>query len=538
MKIFTKTIRVTLCFALLTAMIAGCGGGRSETPSAPAPGAAVSSGAIDRTETVTLTYLYPLGGGFEVVDSMADNSTIKKANADRNVIIDFIHPPAGQETEQFNLMLVSDDLPDMVTHGWGIPQLFPGGADKAIEDGFYIDLKPYVEQYAPNFKREIEGDVNVYKVAHTDGGAIWGMVMIDRTPQPQWMGPAIRRDMFGAMKLDVPVTIDDWYASLTKIKNEAPALYPDFEIPIVMDSNGRGEFYAFLGSWDIADTFCLDDKQEVIFGPATGAYKDYLTEMAKWYAEGLIKDDFNVGTNRTAYITGDKTAALASSGFWEYDSWFATADNPDFDVFGAPYPQLIKGQKPKVAYIPSRGHLGYHTAVTTSCKNPARAVDWMDWFYADEGSQLANWGVENEDFIYLDDGSKLYTDKIAKNVEGVAIPVIYFKYLYSHGAFLREWDRECPSYGEEANACMWRWIESTDFSRMIPSFISYSTEESTEFTSIMADINTYVGERRVQFITGQDNLTNFDAFVQQMKNMRLDRAVEIQSAAFKRYQSR
>ncbi len=83
---------------------------------------------IDRSETVTLKYLYPLGGGFNVVDSMAENSTIKRANEARNVVIEFIHPPAGQEAEQFNLMLVSDDLPDLVTHGWGIPQLFPGGA--------------------------------------------------------------------------------------------------------------------------------------------------------------------------------------------------------------------------------------------------------------------------------------------------------------------------------------------------------------------------------------------------------------------------
>jgi putative aldouronate transport system substrate-binding protein len=54
----------------------------------------------------------------------------------------------------------------------------------------------------------------------------------------------------------------------------------------------------------------------------------------------------------------------------------------------------------------------------------------------------------------------------------------------------------------------------------------------------MADINTYVGEMRVRFFTGAESLDNFDAFVNQMMAMRLERAIEIQQAAFARHQNR
>ena len=499
---------------------------------------ALSESEIDRSEPVTLTYMYPLGVGFQVVDSMAENATIKRANAARNVTIDFIHPPAGQEAEQYQLMLVSDELPDMITHGWGIPQTFPGGADKAIEDGYYIDLTDLINKYAPNFKAQMEADDHIRKVATTDGGAIWGMCMVDWTPQPQWMGPTVRLDMFKALGIDVPVTIDEWYNALTKFKEEAPALYPDFEVPLVVDTNGRGDFYAFLGCYDIADTFCLDENGAVIFGPATPAYKEYLTEMSKWYAEGLIQEDFEAGTNRANYFTTDKCAAVASGGFWEYDAWTSIATNPDFEIYGAPYPQLVAGEKPKVSYIPSRGHLGYHTAVTTACKNPERAVDWMDWFYTYEGAMLASWGVEGEDFTFQEDGSRKYTDKITHNAEGVGDSVILFKYLYSHGAFIRSWDSFNASYSEEAVACQYRWLETSDSSRMLPSFISYTTSESNEFTSIMNDINTYVREMRAKYITGEESLDTFDDFVEMMKSMRLDRAIEIQAAGYERYKNR
>ena len=43
---------------------------------------------------------------------------------------------------------------------------------------------------------------------------------------------------------------------------------------------------------------------------------------------------------------------------------------------------------------------------------------------------------------------------------------------------------------------------------------------------------------RVKFITGEEPLDNFDAFVSQMEAMGLNEALEIESAAYARYQSR
>jgi len=48
---------------------------------------------LSREETVTFTYLYPLGSGFQVVDTMNDNIAIQKSCEARNVKIKFIHLP-------------------------------------------------------------------------------------------------------------------------------------------------------------------------------------------------------------------------------------------------------------------------------------------------------------------------------------------------------------------------------------------------------------------------------------------------------------
>ena len=54
----------------------------------------------------------------------------------------------------------------------------------------------------------------------------------------------------------------------------------------------------------------------------------------------------------------------------------------------------------------------------------------------------------------------------------------------------------------------------------------------------MNDINTYVGEMRAKYITGEESLDTFDDFVETMLSMRLERAIEIQTAGYDRYKSR
>jgi putative aldouronate transport system substrate-binding protein len=495
-----------------------------------------STQGIDRSEQITFTYLYPLGSGFQVVDSMNDNRIIKEVCELKNVEIEFIHPPQGQENEQFNLIIASGELPDVITHGWGIPQKFPGGASKAIDDNVYIPLNDLIDNYAPNFLKIIESYENVRKDFTTDNGDIWGMGMVDKTVQPQWTGPTIRKDMFDKLNLEVPETISEWYSALKSFVDNK-AQFPDMEAPLILDANGMGGFHTFIGAYDVTNDF-IQYNGAVKYGPLEEGFKQYLLEMNKWYNEGLIHPDFAAGLDRGAYITTDKCAALATGGFWEYDGWKITSGDENFKVIGAPFPSTIKGEKVQISYMARRSHLGYHTAITTTCENPDRVVDFLDWFYSDEGSLLANWGVENEDWKWENDNQKVYTDKIAKNEEGVAIPIIYFKYLYSHGAFLREWDRECPSYGIEANECMWTWLDSSESNYMIPTFTSLTTDEADTYTGIMGDISTYVNEMMIKYITGADSFDSYDNFINTINKMNIDTAIKIKQAGLDRFNNR
>jgi len=71
------------------------------------------------------------------------------------VKINFIHPPMGNETDQFNLMIASKKLPDIIEWNWAN---YPGGPIKAVEDKVVISLNKYLDKYAPNYKKYLQKD--------------------------------------------------------------------------------------------------------------------------------------------------------------------------------------------------------------------------------------------------------------------------------------------------------------------------------------------------------------------------------------------
>ena len=86
------------------------------------------------------------------IKSYNEVSMYKQREKDSGVHINFIHPANGQEKEQFNLMIASRELPDIIEYNWSN---YSGGIQKAIDDGVITSLNDYM-QSAPNFKAALE----------------------------------------------------------------------------------------------------------------------------------------------------------------------------------------------------------------------------------------------------------------------------------------------------------------------------------------------------------------------------------------------
>jgi putative aldouronate transport system substrate-binding protein len=65
-----------------------------------------------------------------------------------------------------------------------------------------------------------------------------------------------------------------------------------------------------------------------------------------------------------------------------------------------------------------------------------------------------------------------------------------------------------------------------------------TTEETAEYAQYYTDIESFVQENNVKFITGDRSLDEYDAYRETLKNMNIDVCIKLQQAALDRYNAR
>ncbi len=543
MKTNRKRVARLAIFMLIVVMIAGCSG-KSSGAEEPAgekgkEGTGVAVGG-DPEYPQQLTYWVSLNANasatMQDMNGIAAYQELEKTTGTK---VKFQHPPAGQEADAFNIMVSSGNLPDVVEHGWANVS---GGPDKAISDGSIIRLNELIEEHAPNLTKVLNEHPEYKKLITTDGGNIYVFPFIRGDEYLlTFNGLIIRKDWLDQLQLPVPETIDEWYEVLKAIKTKDPNGNGQAdEIPLLLDMDMTGINHAFVGAWGVTTGFYQVDGK-VQYGPIQPEFKSYLETMNKWYAEGLIDQDYAAtdGTLKDAKVTNNQVGAFSGymgSSLGRY-SELMVKNNPGVELVGAPNVVLNKGDKPILGQKDSPFN-GFGAAVTKANKFPAETVKWLDYKYGEEGHMLFNFGVEGVSYE-MKDGYPTYTDEVMKNSDGLSITQAMSKYnLASYsGPFVQD-RRYIEQYSAlpQQKAAIETWMNAEN-DRLMP-IISPTAEESTRYASIMNDINTYYEEMVNKFIMGVEPISGFDQFVQTVQGMGIEEALQIQQAALDRFNSR
>ena len=166
----------------------------------------------------------------------------------------------------------------------------------------------------------------------------------------------------------------------------------------------------------------------------------------------------------------------------------------------------------------------------------------LDWGYGEEGNRRLNWGVEGVSYELDENGEPHYTELVLNNPDGLSIDAALANYALvavKGPAMLVQDPRYMMDYYalDEQKQAMQSWSDKDLTSHLFPN-VSYTEEESSGLTSLMSDITTYTDSMIIKFIVGTEPLENFDRYVQTVKNMGIDNALDIQQAAVDRYNAR
>lgn len=537
-----KWLAALLAAALLLTACAACGSPAptpSEVESSASEGseAALEAGNPQlplTEEKVTFSVYMPWGASFNrIMKDWSDNTLWQEMEKRTNVALTFTSPPVGQETEQFNLMVASGDYPDLLMRVTNAQ--YKGGPDKAVADGNYLRLNELIDKYAPNYKKVINTTDESRKLSYTDEGNIWGFYMYDyaldtMTVQGGFTGMTLRQDFLDAYGIETPVTYDDWHAMLTTFKESG------VEIPLFLPKNGIPADESLNAGFGIGATFYQVD-QKVKYGPIEPGYKKFVSTLSQWYGEGLIDQDF---ASRDAaqlenLLVTDKIGAYCD-GFWTYDNYKLKAENPDFRLVGVTTPVEKEGDVAHLRQTNFPIRDGGTAVITKNCSNPELAVRFLDYLYSPDGTILANYGREGEGLEYDENGNPQLTDLMLKNPDGFTSELTLAKYAMHTGPMLRDYTLALGAFGQDALDTEEIWSRA-DTEYVLPPITS-TADEGEEIMSIMGDIETLVAEQTVKFIMGVEPMENYDAFVEQIKNMGIDRVLELKQAALDRFNER
>ena len=97
-----------------------------------------------------------------------------------------------------------------------------------------------------------------------------------------------------------------------------------------------------------------------------------------------------------------------------------------------------------------------------------------------------------------------------------------------------DWKREFQCVPPSSAVMCDVWA-STDTSYMLPVSLSFTSEERTRLSQIMANVNSCMYEYTTAFITGIKSFDNYEEYLNTLKKNKIDEAVQIYQNAYDRY---
>lgn len=480
--------------------------------------------------SVTLTWWMGINAGAaNFISSYNENPALIKWQEDVGVNIEFIHPTVGMEKEQFNLMMVSGELPDIIkvdSEGW-----YDGGLKQMYADGAIIDIRPYLEELAPQYLACInESEISQKQIFSGENGEVFGFYRMSHAGAFPYQRMIARKDWLDEFGMSEPVTIAEYEAYFDAILKNKPGVTPLYASGLA-DQNS----HLLMGAFDIVGDFFVKDDIVGHYANSDG-YKEYLQLMADWYQKGYLSKDF-------ASLTGTEITAMFDNGTLgmypeSVDASLVRTKQIDVAATNLPYMRkeadsVLHSEIPNTPVDTAGPRV---SVITSACKNVEAAVALLNYAYTYEGSLVANWGVEGEAWVWGEDGIPKFTELYTNNPDGMTTSNcayalrahLFSKYTYA--------DYICGLTDEEqvANRMLWYGDPNIDSALRLPP-VSFTSDEISQRTELMNQISTYINEMALRFITGAESFDRWDAYVETVNGMGLTEAIAITQAAYDRF---
>jgi multiple sugar transport system substrate-binding protein/putative aldouronate transport system substrate-binding protein len=511
---------------------------------------AQSKGAMDdftadsqftATEAFTLSVLWTDWPDLPITDKWEFFKEIEKRT---NVKIEVTNIPFSDAVEKRSLLISAGDAPTV------IPLVYTGEENSFVSSGAILPMSDYVE-HMPNFQKYVEE---------------WDLAeMIDNLKQADgkyYMLPGlqevsvpvftlvIRKDVFESVAGGIPETWDEMREALIKIKAEYPDSKPladGFEGASML--NYASHAFGARAGWGFGTGMIDDGSGNLEYTAVTDGYKQMVEYFRSLADEGLLDtdsmtaaDDGTGGGSVTEKVAANLVFAASGSAGTAIE--FATALNEtvgegNYEILQIAPPGGPAGQ----VCEPRNFWNGFMlNAEIKDSENFLAILQFLDWlYYNQEARELIRWGVLDQ--TYTKDASGKITLKPEFRLDAYGInpgaPTDIQKDLgWSNAVFADSTESRALKESYNAPAFV-EYIDSVLSTRTPrdPNPPAPLDEMELEQASLMATpLQDSVDTATLQFILGDRDLSEWDAFVGELEAQGLPQYVELINTARDRFE--
>lgn len=394
--------------------------------------------------------------------------------------------------------------------------------------GAFVNFMDYADKMPNMFAAYEEYAKETEPLYSTETGAMYGAFRIYDYPYAE-EALMIRKDVVEEVgyTLEDIKTIDDLTEVLYAMKEAYPESTPlqgKWGLSYAMEVGTRAANTSVGVMYDL-------NEGEYVYG----GISDAMHEVIEWYAQ-LTKDGvFNPSVDQSgedyrSAILNDK--CFATYYYTNECSKFNAemrANNPNYAYTAIRMPSWTEDSfiRPLSSWSV---FTGYAFVVPSNSKNIDKVIEYIDYLYSPEGSELTCWGIEGETYYVGEDGEKYFMEPISaaynegtveKRAFGIHWEVEFIR-RYPLDAYVGSFDQET----KDALACA-----QAD---SLPSYnwptLVWTDEQKEARANIKTPLDTYVTENLARFMIGERDLSEWDVFVAEAKDMGADELIEMYNA--------
>lgn len=406
-----KTFAVLLLASTL--LVGGCGNsGNNDAAGNTAGNNSQNAQAADDTSPITFTFF----GGDASPNWNGMQDDVGKAITEKTgVTLDAeFDVGAGGGQSKVALMAASGDVPDLI--------FAKGELSKLIDAGLILDLTDLIEQHAPNIKKIFSENMNRLKYSNEDP-AIYSIVTnmgVDNQYFDATGGFEIQHRVLKELGYPKVRTLQDYENVLKEYYAKHPTIDGQPTIPLTLSADDwrimitvTNPAFSATGAPDDGEYYVNPETYEAQLHYKRPEEREYFRWLNHMYNEGLLdKDTFVQKEDQyKAKIASGRVLGLIDQEWGYMDAENALKAEGKHEYTYAHFPVTLSEDYVDHSFQPA-GVDGYGIAITTACKDPVRAIKFLDWLASDEGQILRNWGIEGKHYTVDENGKRVIPAEI------------------------------------------------------------------------------------------------------------------------------